>query len=293
VVNPARIEKGAQTVNAAKFDSVGVDYLTCSYAGQVKSTELAFYLTRIEQNEVKDGFLRSAWAQSGYGGWRIGGLEWGVRHDGVLVRLAGETARQYWRRVGKLASNCSRIDLQTTVRYDEPVDVTIRRHFREVKAWNKKRLRPLAIKLWVGQDGAEAMYCGSRLSSRYLRLYSRYSKEKRLETRGQLRYEVELKSGLAQTHLAKLLDLEDEVPFTLAHCQKMFSVRGCGLRWKNESPALLQCPRRVGDVPNRLRWLHDGIRPTIHELVQRGYRDEVLKALGLTDATFEFENEKA
>jgi hypothetical protein len=71
----------------------GVDYLTCTFTPESKLTQLEFLVARTKFIETQKGNFESPWAMAGFTGWRVGGLEFGLRHDGVLVRLSGEVAR--------------------------------------------------------------------------------------------------------------------------------------------------------------------------------------------------------
>ena len=267
----------------ANYPNAGVDYLTCTYNPQANHTRLLFYLGACEREELDRGGLSRRWGMAGYIGAHAGGLEWGSKSDGVIVRLSGETARSWWAKFGKLASNCSRIDLQQTVVYDEPPHRTINRHFKELRKWNKTHRKPMTAKLWCGDQGAEAMFSGKRVSDSYLRCYHRGSKPECSHEQGHLRYEVELKNSRARQALQGLLASDNPEAVTRATVGQMFSARGVRLTWQEGCTLTFVTPIKNDDAGKRLRWLRDAIRPAVQNLIEHGYRDEVVEALGLMD----------
>src|SRR3569832_2611175 len=89
----------------------GVDYLTCSYNDTVDGTRLSFFLNRIIASEQKEGNFLKKWGFNGYLGHQVGGLQFGTRHDGLLVKLSGPTAQRWWRRLGYMSTFCCRFVL--------------------------------------------------------------------------------------------------------------------------------------------------------------------------------------
>ncbi len=270
------------TVRLATYVDYGVDYLTCTFKPQASLTRLEFYLSRIEREEKAAGNITEKWAMQGYSGFHIGGLDWGLRDDGVIVRLSGPTAYDHWKRIGKLASNCSRIDLQTTVVYEEEPSVTILRHWKEFKAkWQSNQKYP-EPKMWVGPQGAQAISSGSRHSQRFLRLYLRYWKDKRPELLKHVRYEQEVKAPLSKLYLTTLLNHRTPEEAIRAECQTSFTRRGCRLLWNGNARELNRSPKPKGNVERRLRWIADAIRPTVERLIAEGYEEETMSALGFS-----------
>lgn len=267
------------------FVNYGVDYLTCTYKPQANLTRLEFYLSQIERSEKAHGNYTEKWAMQGYSGFHIGGLDWGLRDDGCIVRLSGATAKEYWAKVGKLASNCSRIDLQTTVSECRDLNAVVQTHYKEMrKKWQSKKKFP-EPKMWVGPQGAEAIYSGSRHSQRYLRLYRRFLKDRLSGTETHLRYEAEIKSELAKVTLSRLLASSTPDDDCRSQCYAMFRDRGLSLEWTHSGQQPFVCPRTIGNVTRRLRWLENAVRPSVERLIAEGYRDQVLSALGFLEKT--------
>jgi len=261
----------------------GIDYVTLTYKSEHGQSRVANLIHKLQREEVSAGNFACDWAMSGYAGHRAGGLEWGARHDGAIVRLSGVTAAMWWRRFGKLASNCSRIDLQQTMIFDEDPSVTIGRHFKELRReWSKHKRWP-EPKLFVGPRGPETVYSGQRTSDVWLRIYHRGSRKGCEHQQGHVRYEAEIKGKLAWSTLQQLLELRDADNAAAGSCLKLTRTRGCRLWLTRDCPALLmERPKPHTTAQKRLRWLAIAVRPSVEELIESGYHVEVLKALGLS-----------
>lgn len=262
----------------------GVDYLTCTFNPSAMLTRLQIRVEKIASRETTNGNFKRPWSMSGYDGFAVGGLQCGVRDDGMIVRLSGPTAQDHWRKIGQLATNCSRIDVQVTVRPDEPVTKTLTRHWREMKRWNKTLKRPPALVQWSDVGGVGTIYSGKRQSLCYGRIYNKFLQSNLDHHRNSIRYEVEYKAELAKTVLAQLLAAESHLKVCRAHCQSLFSDRGCRL-WLTNDVARRTCRMRCpSNVTSRLQWLRAAVRPTAVQLTEMGYGAEVLSALGLSES---------
>jgi DNA relaxase NicK len=257
--------------------------LTCSYTPKAKLTRLRHYIASAQSAEEKAGNITRNWGMSGYLGYHVGGLEYGWRGDGVLVRLSGPTAQTWWRRFGRISSNCSRIDLQETFIWDEEVKTTLARHWKQMRRWASGREKAPALKLISGEHGPETLYSGKRASDIYLRAYNRLAKTKDNRFAGHLRYEVEFKNLKAKLVLDTMLRSKDHHAECASRCLGMFRNRGACLRMPFDSPTILHCPGRTSDADKRLEWLRNQVRGPVLELIALGYYDETLEALGLSE----------
>lgn len=260
----------------------GVDYLTCSYTPKAKLTRLRHYIARAQSQEEQAGNMIRQWGMSGYLGYHVGGLEYGWRGDSVLVRLSGQTAQTWWRRFGRIASNCSRIDLQETCIWEEEIKTTLSRHWHQMKKWAAGRGNAPALKLISGENGPETLYSGKRASDVYLRAYNRFAKTKDNRFAGHLRYEVEFKNWKAKQVLDVMLRSKNHHVECASRCLGMFRDRGAGIAMKLASPTILHCPQRSSDAYKRLRWLENQVQGAVLELIAMGYYEETIEALGLS-----------
>ena len=262
----------------------GVDYLTVTYKPQAALTRIKFYLARVQRQEVEAGNFLRDWHMYGYRGYRVGGLNYGWRDDGLIVRLEGVTAQRWWRRFGALASNCSRIDVQDTWVYDAEPATVLQFHWDEmVDWWNACKGRPKPREIG-GPTGIETIYSGERVSEIYLRCYDRFKKKKQAEFSGHVRYEAEIKGDRAFQMLAHLAPIRRYEYAAACECFDLFRKRGCSPPSPMQSSTSLRCAPRLVDVSRRLSWLRNGVRPAVQELVQYGYAAQVYEALGLSEA---------
>lgn len=261
----------------------GVDYLTCTFNGQAATTRFFMEVARIERNEIKAGNLVQKWGMSGYNGHRCGGLEFGTSYQGCIVRLSGETANRYWRRVGKLASGCSRIDVQQTCIFDEDPGATITRCFNElVQTWSKHTKFPKP-KLWSGPTGAETVYSGERVSDVFLRCYHRGAKRGLEAALGHIRFEAEFKGERAATLMLDLMREKRPAAAAASQVMSRFRNRGVSLSWSEQRPGPIRSPKTCTTASRRLQWLEVQCRPTVQALIELGMRDKVFRALGISE----------
>jgi DNA relaxase NicK len=236
---------------------------------------------RIEQHA---GNLVRVWGGLGYKGEKVAGLEYGYRHDGAIVRLEGFTAKRWWKRFGAIATNCSRIDLQTTLIYGEHWSKTMKRHWRQSRRWYKERRQRPKPKAVQGIDGPETIYSGQRVSDVFLRCYHRGSKKGCEHAQGHIRYEAELKAHRGKATLAGLLSSSDATHDCASQVWTNFTNRGYSLMWPNVDQQHFVCDRIPADLERRLTWLRKQVRPTVEFMLQSGRMADCLDALGL--ATF-------
>lgn len=259
----------------------GVDWLTCTFGDTANHPRLEASIRRARRVEKAEGNIVHQWGFSGYKGERIAGLEWGYRHDGAIVRLSGFSAQRWWKRFGKLSTNCSRIDVQTTVVYDEHWTRTMRRHWREARHWSIERKHRPRAKAVTGLDGPETIYSGQRVSDIFLRCYHRGSKKGCEKALGHIRYETELKADRGKFALSSLLSCTNADSECGAMTWSNFTNRGYSLKWPVISHQPYSCHRSDSDSQRRLKWLRKQVRPTVEFLVASGLAAECIDALGL------------
>jgi len=261
----------------------GVDYLTCSYSPQANITRLLFYIARVERLELANGGMSKHWGMSGYRGARVGGLEYGHRHDGAIVRLSGSTAQRWWRRFLFVSTNCSRIDLQWTMTYIEQPHRVIEMQFRNMRRlWATKKRFP-EPKLISGPNGGESIKSGDRSSGVFLRAYHRGAKKGLEACQGHIRYEVEYKSDAARALSSELLHMKSITGRVEAECLGRFAGRGCRFTKSYDVPHLYRCNNVHNDVERSLAWLTNAVQPTVLGLIALGHGKKVLEALGLAE----------
>lgn len=268
----------------------GVDYLTTTWPSEMRDTILG------SKRQVMDWARENAtvngagnwvkkWAWQGYEGARCGPVMVGQRLDGCILRLEGIAAHA-WLDAGLTAGhNISRIDIAATVWGVLNQSEVITRHNVEAVE-HKKTLqsRPYKVRHIVGNGDGDTLYCGTRESMYFLRVYDKERAPNTTpEYKGALRYEAECKEELAR----QAYEGVTRGGYSVANCR---AVLGGLLARRGISPLSIGCVQsenlppiavRGTDVERSLLWLASQVKPTLQNLMRMGYEEEALKALGL------------
>lgn len=262
------------------LESVGVDWLTCTTprgSGYESFRALGGELVESEAREGND--VRRLRSQ-GYHGWSAGGASYGARGDGVMIQLRSDVARERWRDVARVASNVSRLDLQYTVRLDQPRPSIFIEQFRRAKRAPASRGRARSLTLITSTTEGDSVYLGRRVSDLYGRFYDK-GREERQTTAGQLlRFEIEAKREAARRYTSQLLATQSEREQTTAIVSTYFKSREIEPLISSEKYREVLTARR-SDASRRLIWLRSGVRPTCQKLVEANRGKEALHAVGL------------
>lgn len=261
----------------------GVDYLTVTFNDRRTEPVLGIRLGLVTAAELKAGSDEKPWTAMGYVGRCVGGLQWGQRHDGWIVRLSGPCAYEHWKPFARMSTNCSRIDLQVTMRFESEVSGILSSAYRRMAAHKRKSKRNPAVSLWSHCDGPSTVYSGKRCSDLFARIYDKGAESKLDHYQNCVRYEIEVKGPLAQQVMSRCLRSESASAEALLYCWSLFRNRGLNPPWASDDAAMFHRPRSRPDVARRLEWLTTGVRGTVASLVESGYYNEVLEALGLTE----------
>lgn len=227
------------------------------------------------------------WKMLGYDGFRVGGCFTGTRDDGCYIQLTGAHANAGYAELFDPNAHCSRLDVQFTVKYRKEYKNVASNAYRAINRHNRtlpvtKRRTPQHIRK---PDGSDTLYCGKRSSTHYGRIYN-----KGMESRGEhyvnaWRWEIVYKNRLA-TRIAGQVPINGEARARWAFDSSIawwenYGIKPHGLRYR---PVVLAPKPEVNpsDVETRLAWLERQVKPSIAWLTERGYRDRVLQALGLT-----------
>jgi len=230
-----------------------------------------------------EGHEHTQWSWMGYEGLSIGGMSWGHRTDGDILRLSGGTAERLFDVFAHYQGNCSRIDIALTVFFDRPSRHLASRNYQRVAELQE----PSSIRTYsliVNSSGGETMYVGSRQSDQFGRLYDKASESKKGDEGTAWRWEVEFKADRAKAVLQKLTATRDRSKLYLNIVSGFFQ------------PRQVDLPAGLGDKPlsiavqavptsddTQLSWLARQVRPVVKRLVQRGRGADVIEALRLEE----------
>lgn len=261
----------------------GIDYLTATFLSPDLMPKATLRVVQVLRSEQAKGNQIKPWGMSGFTGYKCGGLQSGMRDDGLIVRLSGDTAQDHWRKFARLASNVSRIDVQTTVRNERGPSRTIQKHYREMRAKYRLFKRWPEPKLIVSPRGAQTLYSGQRSSSVFLRIYDKGEESKMDHLQGAVRYECEFKGEKATCVAESIIAEMNSARAAMSHCIRLARIRGCRLEWTSiAEPRLRRGPCQPSDDRRSLDWLEVACRRTVQRLIDSGKGAEVFSALGIS-----------
>lgn len=259
----------------------GIDWLTVTAADIRNANKMEIRALRIMREERLAGNEERAWSMSGFVGRMCGGVQFGLRHNEVLVRLTGSTADAHWSKFARICDNCSRIDLQVTVRHTQDAPKVIAKHYKDARKHSSKSERGPSVSIFVSNNDSSTLYLGSRQSDVYIRIYDKGAESGLDHYSQSLRYEVELKNELAYAMLNRLRSQSSWRSMVVQYVQTWSTARGVGARWSTGDMELLCSPRTRSTADRRLGWLRANVRGTVKFLMDHGRGPDCLTALGL------------
>ena len=270
----------------------GSDWVTLTTAGYFSpESEEAAALRRIVRRDWyggQTGIETKVWGWKGYSGLQFGPLSIGARRDGSIVRCTGPAARLLGRFPWSAEWACTRLDIQATVQLGgADVDAHIRGlEGAALTARQGGKGRPWSVRLIRGYGDGDALYLGSRSSALYARVYNKEAESgHETEYLGCVRYELELKNGVADRTWWRMLGktVGDTLPMEIL--KTGFEARGVNVPWdggKCPEDWLRHVPRET-DAERQLAWLEKTVGPVVRKLNGQGLLPEVMTALGLEE----------
>jgi Replication initiation factor len=267
--------------------SVGVDWLTVTASDQTFVDLLRAKAFALAEVEMSLGMFGRPWRFAGYEGFHCGGLEYGERADGCCIMVHDVVAAAHWLPIFRLGQNCSRIDLQCTLRMDQDPHRQLMVHLRDMRARDKKLKGKPQCSHRVCPRRGMTIESGARQSDRFLRIYNKDIQSGREMFSRCMRYEAELK-GRQALHTAMWLSRMSERHVAIANYVCGFtSARGgrpTALSKALQGAETIVSPRlavRMTDVEKSRRWLGNVVKPSIARLIDREGVDSVKKLLGI------------
>jgi hypothetical protein len=267
---------------AVRVISSGIDWITATAPKGTKGTLLALSAHRWRDEHEQEGHHVKTWEWNGYQGSTMDSISVGERHDGTIVRLAGELAKTRGARVIDLASHVSRLDVQVTTMEREPW----RNHAltaRHVASLDRRVSSGMCALTYVdsGPRGV-TVYIGSRSHTRFYRIYDKSAESHGLHPVGTWRFEVEYKGDRAGRVGEELRRCNATAEACRSIVDGAFRDYGIGLpcgplprNWRDTSP------REETNDEKRLKWLETTIAPAIERLIESYDLPTVIESLGL------------
>jgi Replication initiation factor len=267
-------------VNVAKMSST-VDYLTITAKGQSRAEKLLE--TIVSRETKKDGQLplTTPWWFKGFRGFHSPGVSYGTRGQSeAIVQLSGYKAHQHYRALAGLWDNCSRIDLAVTVVLAEN-DKNV-----ALRAYNAKTDQVKMKTTYIQNNrGGSTFYLGSRSSRQYGRLYDKGAERGGVPGE-EWRYELELKKPLSGLFYEQLLTKKNPQDYIRGYVWNYWTSHGIETVFAPTAPVnAIEIPRDLTNSRKKLKWIERQVQPAIRELLEQGFRTEVLACLGFEALT--------
>lgn len=278
-------KSGKPALAVGKIVEAGVDWITatCKSSDNMSQfREIGVALLHVQSDRSQQV---QPWRFEQFEGLKADGVAMGEGEGMAIIRLSGPCAYAHWRRVFELSTTCSRLDLQVTVSGIPDMPAKILRHHREALVHVSDRKRPPTIDIRISNRTGNTLYFNTRQSSRFGRVYDKFVESKLDHYVGCGRYETQLNgraAGFAGRYLSQVGSVNARVE---SHVHAFFAARGLVLPWNLEATSLLSSPRQRSNASRRLAWLSAQVRGCLHTLIEEGYGEQALSALGLPTET--------
>jgi DNA relaxase NicK len=212
----------------------------------------------------------------------------GHRAEDVMVEMAGDFARTHWREVLPHATNVSRIDLQTTVRFTPNDPYLVEQHYRQAHRRNLTLRKPLTLRGELHQLDQPVMWMGAKGARILGRIYDKSRGGKDPKWSDCWRYEVQYRNEVARAVVSGLAERHDESAAVASTVSKYFEKHGVEVRYTSDNvPVWVARKRKETSRERKLRWLREQVMPTLDTAYAEGWLPECYMALGVPKNTAE------
>lgn len=257
-------------VASTQDDKVGQSWYTGAIQSRVSQKER--YGRKVDVKE---------WSYKGFHGHQALGAKVGYndRSGYWLFWSSGNASNECFETVAPKASKVARMDLCVTACFRTPDPSIIEHYYSYVK--NNSRLK---VSRWHDNKYGDTLYVGSMHSGQFGRVYFK-DVQMNQDTVGKLvRYEVVFRDRLSTALREEMLkhrhnDLGKQIA---AIVKAWFVKRGVGTYWQAKTPAYLpEVSKRITADDRKLEWLRTSVKPTLLDLLGRGYQTELEGVLGV------------
>lgn len=275
---------------SAQVESIraGVDWLSCTLARDARSAQEWVRTCQECIIEISaEGHVLGDFGINGYRGVIAGGSFIGQREDSFFCQLSGRYAEVYFNRVMRDDLHISRIDLAVTVQFRVMPQSLGATAYAVASEADRGLSTARRRKIWYmsGSDGGYTLYIGSPSSDQRGRLYNKEVQSGTPEYERTWRYEIVLRNARAMACVETLLACP--VADRLGCCSSLvggwYQSRGVSVPWKTLAhyavlPVVAQAP---SDAEKKLEWLSKQVKPAVAWLIEAGYGEAVIVALGI------------
>lgn len=269
------------------FASISVDYVTLTAkADTIEASVLRDVWSAVSGGMLMEGHKKKPMQALGYAGEQVGTLFYGYCSSGYILRASGTIANEVVEvlRGSPIEPHCTRFDAQVTYAFDCDQDAMLEE--QRVSILNHQEANPagrqpsLTLIDGVGKGGT--VLIGKRSSEVYCRIYDK-TREQKLEGPPWLwRWEIEAKGRRAQEALRMGMRSHTLAGAVKHMVDSVMAARGAWVPWElGALDAFPPLPRPGTNAEKQLNWLRNQVAGTVAELIEDGYREQVLDALGL------------
>lgn len=265
----------------------GVDYVTLTLKKGDKSFDSAVAMCEKMLTDYAAGGEEAKPSNlQGYQGFTVGRLFAGWRDDGLMIRASSEVAKYVESvvRESGIRFRCTRLDLQVTAKL-RPEEADVAQRVCEARAGSERpngRKKAATSVIYKNSHVYSGLSLGSRVSGRFARLYDKSLEQRGLVEDGLWRYECEFKRKLADYLWAALMKAPRGYWFACSIVKAEFEGHGVDMAFI-ESATGIEMPSSYEPTSEekKLGWLENHVRSSVLWLIERGKREDVIRALGL------------
>lgn len=236
------------------------------------------------EQQTNAGYKNSYVTRHGFSLSCVSGIQFGKSKGGWMIVLTGELARSYWRPFAAYGKNVTRLDLQSTIYYENDAQSQIKAIHRKAYDEGDKRQREKMTLIDNPKKG-DTLYYGSRSSPQFGRVYDKYREQKKHPAYlHAIRYEVEYKKPISGQIVQWLLDKDPQDDVIVSRVLNWFTSRGISVPEICTNPDdAIQYPQKETPIEKKLQWLRKSVRPVYRQLVAAGFQIEADGSLGVSD----------
>lgn len=266
----------------------GIDWLSASYSSDAIDYELV--LDRWQESlihQIDSDYKAIPAYLNGYQGARTRYLFFGTRDDGCFIQVTSGMADELFPAIWRDGCNISRLDVQVTLKYDRGIQDEAQKIYSNINRRNRtaSAANRVSARYITSTQGGGTVYVGSAKSRQYGRIYDKYAESGEECYRNAWRYETVLKNNIATSVAQKIpMSRDRRCDHTVNVVCEWFARRAIRIRalsnveWVSIDTPVIP----PSDAASKLKWLETQVAPSIRWLTERGYRDSVLAALGLS-----------
>jgi len=199
-----------------------------------------------------------------------------------MVEMRSDFARTHWREVLPHVTNVSRIDLQTTVRFEPNDPQLVEQHYQQAHKRNLRLRKPITLRGELHQLEQPVMWIGAKGALVLGRIYDKSRGGKDAAWPNCWRYEVQYRDEMARGIVAGLVERQDEPAAVASTVSEYFAKRGVECRFTTDAvPIWAVRKRKETSRERKLRWLREQVMPTLDAAYAEGWLADCYEALSV------------